>query len=248
MSSRQVIGVISGCGGAGASVLAAVLAGCAADPAAGRSGTSGPVFLLDCDPLGGGIDVLLGCERVPGARWQQVRLRGGDLDPAVLLESLPRWRRVSFLAADSPTELDADVVDQVIGTASNAGTVILDLPRWPSPVRVLAQARCDRVILVVPGEVRAVAASAFIAGGLDSAKTVVAVRGTSRSLPAERIGKLLGLPVLGEIKYDPLNARASGLARSRFRRDTRRLAQAAFSSEAALSAQTALSAQAASAT
>src|SRR5437879_9450609 len=86
MDSGPVIGVLSGCGGAGASVLAAVLAA-----AAERC------MLIDCDHLGGGIDVLLGCERVPGPRWRHVRLRGGELDPSVLLDGLPRWRDVSFL-------------------------------------------------------------------------------------------------------------------------------------------------------
>ena len=53
MRAQPVIGVLSGCGGAGASVFAAVLAGA-------RPGGTGTAFLLDCDPPAGGIDVLLG--------------------------------------------------------------------------------------------------------------------------------------------------------------------------------------------
>jgi secretion/DNA translocation related CpaE-like protein len=227
MASGRVIGVLSGCGGAGASVLAAVLAGCAAEPGGlGPGVTPGPVFLLDCDSMGGGIDVLLGCEQVPGPRWRQVHLRGGTLDPTVLLESLPRWNRVSFLAADSAADLLPDAVDRVIGAASQAGTVVVDLPRWPSPVRAIALERCHRVVLVVPAEVRAVTAGALIAGGLDASKSTVAVRGTCRNLPAQRIGHLLGLPVIGEIPYDPASLRPSGLNMSRLRRGSRRLARA----------------------
>jgi secretion/DNA translocation related CpaE-like protein len=217
MQTHPVIGVLSGCGGAGASVLAAVVAGVAASSGA-------PALLIDCDHLGGGIDVLLGCEQVPGPRWRQVRLRGGTLDPAVLLDGLPRWQDVSFLAADSAEELDSNAIAQVIDTAAAAGQVVLDLPRWPSPVRAAALARCELVVLVTVAEVRAVTAAALVAAGLDSSRTVLAVRGTSRSLPRPRIGQLLGLEVLGEIGYDPASLRPSGLELQRIRRTTQRLA------------------------
>jgi secretion/DNA translocation related CpaE-like protein len=215
MDSGPVIGVLSGCGGAGASVLAAVLAA-----AAERC------ILIDCDHLGGGIDVLLGCERVPGPRWRHVRLRGGELDPSVLLDSLPRWREVSFLAADTAAELDARGVSQIIEAAAGAGPVVLDLPRWPSAVRAAAIANCRLVVLVTVAEVRAVTAAALIAAGLDPSRTVVAVRGRSRALPSSRIGQLLGLPVIGEIGFDPASLRPDGLDLARTRRSTQRLAGA----------------------
>ena len=68
-----VIGVVGGCGGAGASTFACVLAATAA--------TGWPAVLVDLDPVAGGIDVLLGIEAVPGARWSGLRLGGGRLDP-----------------------------------------------------------------------------------------------------------------------------------------------------------------------
>src|SRR5436309_2057533 len=125
MSAEPVIGVLSGCGGAGASTFAAVLAGCAGRPA----------FLLDCDPLGGGIDVLLGCEREPGPRWGQVRVRGGPLDPQLLLSGLPRWYEVRFLAADDQQSLTEAAVSAVIKAAASVAPTVLDLPRAGSAVR-----------------------------------------------------------------------------------------------------------------
>src|SRR5579875_2141374 len=86
-----VVAVLGGSGGVGASTFAAALA-----TAAGRA------VLVDCDPLGGGIDVLLGVEAVPGARWSGLRVNGGRLDPHALDEGLPRWRDVRVLAADAP--------------------------------------------------------------------------------------------------------------------------------------------------
>lgn len=223
MGVHPVIGVVSGCGGGGASVLAATLAGCAGEPRSG--GGLGRAFLIDCDPLGGGIDVLLGCEQVPGPRWGQVRLRGGFLDPAVLLDTLPRWGRVRFLAADTPDGPGPESLAGVIAAAASVAPVVLDLPRWPSAVRTVALHRCDHVVLVTPAEVRAVTSSAVVSAGLDDRITGVAVRGVSRSLPAGRIGVLLGLPVLGEIPYDPASLRPAGYDLQKLRRGTRRLAE-----------------------
>ena len=220
MSSPPVIGVLSGCGGAGASVFASVLAGVSAKPS----------FLIDCDPMGGGIDVLLGCEQIPGPRWRQVRVRGGTLDPAVLVDGLPRWQDVSFLAADSADDLDPDAVVQVIDAACLAGPVVLDLPRWPSRVRVAALARCDRVVLVTVAEVRAVTAAGLIAAALDPVLSVVAVRGMSRSLPASRIGQVLGLPVIGELPFDTASLSPAGLDVRKLRRGTRQCAKAVLQS------------------
>lgn len=219
MRFESVIAVVSGRGGAGASVFGAVLAGCAAERA-------GHAFLLDCDPMGGGIDVLLGCERLPGPRWGQVRLRGGTLDPAALRAGLPCWQDVSFLAADTALPLDPAAVGQVIESARRHSPVILDLSRWPSPARSAALARCDRAVLVTAAEIRGVTASALLAPGLDPARTSVAIRGACRSLPAVQIGRLLGLPVLGELPYDPASLRPGGLDLRRVRRRTRRVAEA----------------------
>lgn len=218
-----MIGVLSGCGGAGASVFAAVLAGCAAE----RAGHS---FLIDCDPPGGGIDVLLGCEQLSGPRWAQVRLRGGELDPEVLHEALPRWNLVSFLAADTAAALDAAAVTAVIGAAASMSPVLLDLPRAPTEAGRAAADRCDRLVLVTVAEVRALTATAMVAAGLDPDRTSVLVRGSSRSLPPAQIGSLLGLPVLGELPFDRAGTRPGGLDFARVRRRTRRLAQLALDS------------------
>lgn len=58
----QVVTVVGGRGGAGASVLATALA-----VTASRAGAR--TLLVDADPLGGGLDLLLGHEEVAGLRW-----------------------------------------------------------------------------------------------------------------------------------------------------------------------------------
>jgi secretion/DNA translocation related CpaE-like protein len=219
MTAHLRIGVLAGCGGAGASVLAAVLAWCAAARA-------GHAFLLDSDPLGGGIDVLLGCERAPGSRWGQVRVGGGTLDPAVLRDCLPNWHQVSVLAVDDPNSPDPAALVQLAEAAALAGPLVLDLPRWPSSLRTAALRCCDLTVLVTPAEVRAVSASAAIVQGLDRARTALVVRGSAPSLPAARIGVLLGLPVLGELPYDRASRHPGGLEPRRLKRGTRQVAEA----------------------
>ena len=211
MSAEPVIGVLSGCGGAGASTFAAILAGCAGQPA----------FLLDCDPLGGGIDVLLGCEREPGPRWGQVRVRGGPLDPQLLLSGLPRWYQVRFLATDGQQPLTESAVSAVVEAAASVAPTVLDLPRAGSAVRAAALQRCDLVVLVTPAEVRGLTATAMIAPGLDERRTALVVRGSPRGVSADQLAEMLGLPVLAELPYDPAGSHPDGLRIHRIRRRTR---------------------------
>ncbi|GGK04292.1 hypothetical protein GCM10011583_40020 [Streptomyces camponoticapitis] len=72
------VGVIGGRGGAGASTLACALAVTAA-----RQGLR--TMLIDGDPLGGGLDVLLGGERAEGRRWPDFAASKGRVAGA-------RWR------------------------------------------------------------------------------------------------------------------------------------------------------------
>lgn len=87
------LGVVGGSGGAGASVLASALARCAAD-----SGIN--TILVDADPLGGGLDVVLGCENTDGLRWPALAASRGRLRPSTLVQALPRDGNLSILSWD----------------------------------------------------------------------------------------------------------------------------------------------------
>src|SRR3954468_4077584 len=102
----RVIGVVGGSGGVGASSFAAVLAVVAGDS-----------VLVDLDVAGGGVDVLLGIERMAGARWSGLQLAGGRLAPTALISGLPHWGRCAVLAADVP-ELDPEAVLQAVEVAA----------------------------------------------------------------------------------------------------------------------------------
>jgi hypothetical protein len=178
-----VVGVVGGSGGVGASSFAAVVAA-----AAGAS------VLVDLDVAAGGIDVLLGIERVPGARWSGLRVAGGRLDPAVLLGGLPRWGRCAVLAADVP-QLDAEAVGQVIEVAAGAAPVVVDLPRLPCAERAAGLSQCDLVVVVARADVAGLVAAHAVVSSLPEVAVGVVVR-RGEVAPGEAAG-LVGVPLLG---------------------------------------------------
>ena len=182
---HSVIGVVGGSGGVGASSFAAVLAAAA-----------GGALLVDLDVTGGGMDVTLGIESVPGARWSGLRLAGGRLDPAALVGGLPRWRRVPVLAADV-ADLDPDAVLQVLDVARTAGPVVLDLPRRDCPERAAALLSCSLVVILARADVDGlVAAHALVEGLPELSSGLVCRRGEVAPADAAR---LVNLPLLGEL-------------------------------------------------
>jgi hypothetical protein len=183
-SAGAVVGVLGGSGGVGASTFAAAMA-------AGAR----PSTLIDLDAVGGGVDVLLGIEGVPGARWSALRLDGGHLDPALLAGGLPRWGGVAVLAADCapPTPMAAR---QVVVAAAQLGPVVVDLPRSPSPARDAALEQCALCVVVTAAEIREVASARAVLRTLPTGVVVGAVvrRG---ALAVDELAGLLGVAVVG---------------------------------------------------
>jgi hypothetical protein len=181
---RRVIGVVGGSGGVGASSFAAVLA------------AAGGALLIDLDVAGGGIDVTLGIESTPGARWSGMRLAGGRLEADMLLGGLPRWGPVPVLAADV-ADLDPDAVLQVLEVAGAAGPVVLDLPRRNCAERAAALLHCALVVVLARADVDGlVAAHALCAGLPELPSGLVCRRG---EVPPADAARLVGLPLVGEL-------------------------------------------------
>ncbi len=197
-----VVGVVGGRGGAGASVLAAALA----VTAARRDLAS---MLIDLDPLGGGIDLVLGAEDCTGLRWPDFAETRGRLGGAALRESLPASFGLTVLSWDRGDLLTvpAEAVRAVLTAAQRAcDVVVLDLPRRIDPATEHALAQCTSAMLVVPAEVRAVAAAARVATGLAATARDVrtVVRGPSPSgLDAAEVADALGLPLAVEMEAEP---------------------------------------------
>jgi secretion/DNA translocation related CpaE-like protein len=193
----EVVAVIGGRGGAGASLFAAALAHVATDP-----------LLVDLDPWGGGIDLLMGGETAPGVRWPDLALQGGRLNWSAVREALPRHRGICMLSGTRRGyELDAVAVDAVVDAGRRGGaTVVCDLPRRLTDAAQTALDTADLVVLVSPCDVLACAATATVAGVLTGINPNVGlvVRGPSPGgLRAEEVAEIAGLPLLASMRPYP---------------------------------------------
>lgn len=201
-SANAGVCVVGGCGGVGASTLATGLAVTSA-----RAGSS--TLLVDGDPLGGGIDLLLGAERHDGWRWSRLAAARGYLGD--LGGQLPGVDGVDLLAMDRAPgvaqPLQAEQVAVVAGWAVRRYRLtVWDLPRTLGPAADEVLGRADETLLVVQADVRGVAAASAVALRLQSScgalGLVVRLR-RSRALDAATVVDALALPLRGTIEDEP---------------------------------------------
>ncbi|MGS2588772.1 septum site-determining protein Ssd [Streptomyces hebeiensis] len=196
------VGVIGGRGGAGASTLA-----CALGVTAARAGRR--TVLVDGDPLGGGLDVLFGGEREAGRRWPDFAASKGRVAGGALEESLPRLHELRLLSWDrgDAVVVRPEAMRSVLAAARRGGgVVVVDLPRRVDEAVVEALAQLDVGLLVVPAELRAVAAARRVAStvGMVLRDLRVVVRGPyAPGLDSRWIADALRLPLVGELPLEP---------------------------------------------
>lgn len=192
-----VIGVVGGRGGAGASLLAATVGVVAAK--------QGDALLVDCDQLGGGLDLLLGAELDRGLRWPGVLVGGGRISLPALAEALPEHRcggvRLPFVSCDREGKGPSpEAIASVVEAGRRAGAVVVcDLPRHLGPEGGVVIERADLVVLVVPAEVRACAAAKRVAEKLSERcrRIRLIVRGPAPGgLHPEQAGRAVGVPLM----------------------------------------------------
>lgn len=204
----RVVAVLGGCGGAGSSVLSTVMAAVAAD----RGDRS---LLLDCDPLGGGLDLAVGVEDLDGLRWSGLTVSGGRVAVNALHEALPQRRigsgRLAVLSCDreGPSSgLTPEAVRAVIATGRRAGdTVVCDLPRSLPEPAVAGMRRADLAVLVVPATVRACAAAAQLADAVATSATCplrLVVRGPAPGgLRVRDVERAIGFEAVSTMRPQP---------------------------------------------
>ncbi|WP_411103781.1 septum site-determining protein Ssd [Streptomyces sp. cmx-4-9] len=195
------VGVIGGSGGAGASTLA-----CALALRAARSGER--TILIDGDPLGGGMDVLLGGEAAEGLRWPDFAASRGRVGAGALEESLPALHQLRVLSWDRGDRVvvpPAAMRSVVAAARRRGGVVVVDLPRRVDEAVAEVLAQLDLVLMVVPGELRSVAAAGRVAAGVRmvarDVRVVVRGRGPG-GLDPEAVAGLLGAPLAGEVPVE----------------------------------------------
>ena len=184
------LSVIGGSGGAGATTFA-----CALGQVAGRTG---PSVVVDADPLGPGVDRVLGLDLVEGVRWDGIGHATGRLSARALRESLPRRAGVAALtwyAGPQPPSLQAFAVREVISAARRGhDTVVVDLPRGHDPLVDEIVCRCDRLLVMVVPTVPGLAGAVRMCRRfVDHGTVATVVRGGS--IDDEALHRLTGVPV-----------------------------------------------------
>lgn len=195
----SVIAVIGGSGGVGTSTFAANLA-----LTAGQEGRR--ALLIDGDPLAGGLDLLLGMEETPGARWSAIDPGPGRLSPTQLDAALPHIGAVAVVSADSARATEAHVAASVIDAGRRGfDTVVIDAPQAGDATIGTWVALSDRVIVVAGAHVRGAAATARVlqrlAGLGVHPEVVIAER--AKGVPADEVASALGITARATVPFIP---------------------------------------------
>ncbi len=194
-----LVSVVGGVGGAGASTLAAALALSGAD----RGLQS---LLLDADPLGGGIELVLGTEAVDGLRWHDLGVADGPVAAESLAEVLPRRDGLATLSwgRDGPDEVPLALGGVLSAAVRGFDLVVADVPRHLEPAGAELVSRSVLTVVVVPEEVRAVGSARRVLDRLAPLTSAVAVVSAARSGGIGRLDVADGLerPVIARFRHD----------------------------------------------
>lgn len=201
-STAEVIGVLGGCGGAGASTFTVALA-------MQGAAKQRDVVLVDADPYGAGVDLLLGAEHVPGVRWDGMVDATGSIERDMLVDALPREHGVYFLSFSArwTPPLPTATTSSVMAALCDGGDlVVADLgdargQAMAEPIMELA----TTLVMVVPARVRAVAAAGVRLAALEHLRDrlhLVIRNPSPGGLEAEEIAQTLEIPLVGSIGND----------------------------------------------
>ncbi|GAB47420.1 hypothetical protein [Mobilicoccus pelagius] len=199
----RVISVVGTAGGVGSSVLAAALAMRA-------SHLGAAVVAVDGRPYGGGLDVVLGADELPGIRWRDLADAVGPLDGVELFGRLPLVERCGVLSFDREMPLvpGGEVLAAVVAALRDVSdVVVVDAPRagecWEGELASLS----DEVVALTGTSVTALASAAASVAHLDAVHDVLWLacrtdRGAAADLD-QRVPDLLDVPLLGAVPTDP---------------------------------------------
>lgn len=196
LTRALMLGVVGGCGGAGASSLAARLARAAQ--------THGDVLMVDADPLGGGLDLLVEAPEASGIGWQDVATVDAS-DGEALRQALPVVDGVRLLVAGAGPGPDGPLLQRALqAVEAGGGTVVVDLA--PSLVPA-ASPLLDQLLVVVPCTDHAVRAAArrLREWSLPAGQAAVAIRRRGDLTPSE-VASDLQLPPAMSFRDSPAGA------------------------------------------
>ena len=192
-SGCLTLGVIGGSGGAGATTFACALGQMAA--------LSGPAVVIDTDPLGPGVDRVLGLEGHDGIRWDALCQTTGRFSGRSLRDSLPKRDGLGALTwyPGPQGSLQPFAVRNALAAAQRGhDTVVLDLPRTVDPVVEELVARCDQVFMLTTPSVAGLASSVRLCARFrDPSPLRLVLRG--EQVRADGIGRVTSVPVAAQM-------------------------------------------------
>ena len=192
--AAPIIAVTGACGGAGASHVAVAIARTAA------LRLPRGALLIDGDPLGGGLELLVELENAPGLRWRDLAAVHGRVPPDALRDALPAVDGLRVLSHDRQSTLIDPQAWEAILDAGVRGCdlAVVDLAREGGDV---AMDRARLSILVVPADLRSIAAASaripIMHHHARDMRIVVRQRRDS-DLDSADVASALELPLLGE--------------------------------------------------
>jgi secretion/DNA translocation related CpaE-like protein len=219
----RTIGVVAGSGGAGATTFACALALVAS--------ATETALLVDLDPLGPGVDRVVGLDGGEGARWDVLASSRGRLGSRSLRAALPRKGDLAVLTwpTGPAVGLDSASVREALSAAQRGNDmVVVDLPRAVDDLIAEVVTRCDLLLVVTEASVAGVTAAGKV-GSLVQRLTAgvgVAVRGGRGALPPAQVAAALRAPLVVEVPTQrrlaeqvdlglgPVHTRRSTLARA----------------------------------
>lgn len=196
-----LITMVGACGGLGASTLAAATA-----VEATRRGARS--LVLDADPLGGGIDLVLGCEHAAGMRWHDLSASHGHVAAAALTAALPEHHGTAVLSFGRGTDPAPDVTPFVRAAVRGYEVVVTDPSRTglDTPGGLAHELASQAVlgVLLVRDDIRGLAAAGRVIDLLAEATANVALvlRPSPGGLGEREVERALGLPVLTRLRTD----------------------------------------------
>ena len=189
----KVVAVLGACGGAGASVFSAVLCRVAGD-----------ATLIDAHQFSGGLDLLLGLEATPGARWGDIDFTaGGAVSRAEMRGALPATEDDTALltfprtTVADPFRLSPEELNAVVHAAGTEGLTAVDTPL------ALLPDRCDLAVVVLRPELRAAAAAARIVAECNAAGVANALllrQSSWASLEPAQVEDTAKAPVIAQVQ------------------------------------------------
>ncbi len=171
-------------------------------------------MLVDLDPFGGGIELVVGCEDIPGLRWPEVSRTFGRVSATALRRALPSVGELSVLSWSRLHEVEitpSTARNMVTAGQRGSRVVVIDLARHVDEVVATTLTTADVVLLVSTCDVRSTAAAACMSTLLQPLVSDVrlVVRTTSPGeLDATSLATALGLPLAGTVATQRGVARA----------------------------------------